>query len=132
MTRVCADPHCYRLSETTYCAGHERERRRKQDERRPSRAQRGGGHDHQQLRREWSAKVDAGDVICWRCGNPIEPGMPWDLGHVDGSNYRLYAGPEHRECNRATSRHRAERGHTTTAPEREQRREYRRGSSDLR
>jgi hypothetical protein len=42
-------------------------------------------------------------VLCARCGERIEPGSDWDLGHVDGS--AEYAGPEHQACNRATMTH---------------------------
>jgi hypothetical protein len=44
--------------------------------------------------------VAAGRAECVRCGFPIMPGEPWDLGHVDGDR-RHHAGPEHRRCNRA-------------------------------
>lgn len=45
--------------------------------------------------------VEAGGVLCWRCGALIDRRAPWDLGHddVDRTKYR---GPEHRACNRAT------------------------------
>jgi len=50
---------------------------------------------------------DAGwhGVVWWRCGDPIDPGARWDLGHVDEDGR---AGglperhPEHHACNRAT------------------------------
>jgi hypothetical protein len=62
------------------------------------------GYDHRSLRRRLAPAVAAGVVECARCGELIEPGEPWDLDHSDdGRNYR---GPAHRECNRATSRHR--------------------------
>ena len=69
---------------------------------------RGYGSHHQALRRAWRPRVDAEQVDCWRCGQRIRYGEPWDLGHVDGDKTR-YRGPEHAKCNRATSRHRAER-----------------------
>ena len=47
--------------------------------------------------------VEAGGATCRRCGEPIEPGTPWDVGHV----VDVWAGgdpdnvaPEHRACNR--------------------------------
>jgi hypothetical protein len=61
---------------------------------------RGYGWAHQKLRERWKRVVDAGGAVCARCGRPIVPGTPWDLGHVDGSAKALYSGPEHRKCNR--------------------------------
>lgn len=57
------------------------------------------------LRATWSARVEAGQVDCARCGRTILPGQPWDLGHaVDRAmggrdSDGLY--PEHARCNRA-------------------------------
>ena len=39
--------------------------------------------------------VNAGMVRCARCGEQIEPGTPWDLAHVDGTERKVYSGPEH-------------------------------------
>lgn len=64
-----------------------------------STAARGYGWAHETERRRWAPKVDAGLVDCWRCGQPIEPGRPWDLGHDDDDRTK-YRGPEHRTCNR--------------------------------
>jgi hypothetical protein len=70
-----------------------------------SRHKRGYGTRHYKLRKQLAPLVASGQAICSRCRLPILPGEPWDLGHVDGSKTE-YAGPEHRRCNRATSRHR--------------------------
>jgi hypothetical protein len=43
--------------------------------------------------------VLAGLSECARCGEPIKPGSPWDLGH-DDRDPRLHVGPEHAVCNR--------------------------------
>lgn len=53
-------------------------------------------------------RVDAGGVRCWRCGKPILPGHPFDLGH-DDVDRTIIRGPEHPRCNRATARHARER-----------------------
>lgn len=46
-------------------------------------------------------------AACARCKRWIQPGEPWDLGHVDGQPHR-HQGPEHRACNRgAPSKRRA-------------------------
>ena len=59
------------------------------------------GFLHQELRKQLAPRVAAGVVTCWRCGELIAPGEPFDLGHVDGDPSR-YAGPEHRHCSRAS------------------------------
>jgi hypothetical protein len=74
-----------------------------------STTKRGYGAHHQVLRERLRPHVEAGVVLCARCGKIIQPGTPWDLGHVDGSGHRLYQGPEHRKCNRATATHKARR-----------------------
>jgi hypothetical protein len=68
---------------------------------------RGYGAAHQRKRRVWARRIASGEQVnCARCGWPIMAGMLWDLGHVDGSGKTLYAGAEHRRCNRATETHR--------------------------
>lgn len=62
--------------------------------------QRGYGAAHQAERARWAPIVARGGVICWRCGEPIRPGQPWDLGH-DDNDRTIYRGPEHRGHNRA-------------------------------
>jgi hypothetical protein len=54
---------------------------------------------HRQIRRALVPSIVAGAGICARCGEPIEPGEAWDLGH-DDIDRRLYSGPEHARCNR--------------------------------
>jgi len=60
---------------------------------------RGYGAAHQRERAKWKRSVDAGEVNCSRCGQWIQPGAPWDLGHADDRT--AYTGPECRRCNRA-------------------------------
>jgi hypothetical protein len=71
---------------------------------------RGYGSAHQKLRARWRIEVDAGRVDCARCGKPIVPGTPWDLGHDDESGRQAYRGPEHRICNRRAGQERGGRG----------------------
>ena len=73
---------------------------------------RGYGREHQNLRAQWTPKVDALEVDCWRCGQLIVPdyslrGDGWDLGHHDHDRAQ-YRGPEHIGCNRATKTHAAQ------------------------
>lgn len=55
------------------------------------------GGEHQALRRALAPYVPGSP--CWRCGLPILPGQPWDLGH-DDDNPATYRGPEHARCSR--------------------------------
>jgi hypothetical protein len=52
--------------------------------------------------------VEAGIVKCARCGELIEAGAAWDLGH-DDLDRSSWVGPEHRRCNRSTTTHRMRR-----------------------
>ena len=63
------------------------------------------GSVHKKERKRWIRRVRAGEVVGWRCGDPIDPSARWDLGHVDEDG--LARGfpkrhPEYRSCNRAT------------------------------
>ena len=55
---------------------------------------------HRRTRQEFSALVAAGLVNCARCGELIEPGTKWDLGHDDRFP-QYHSGPEHAGCNRS-------------------------------
>jgi hypothetical protein len=76
---------------------------------------------HKRLRAELARQLDTiGYLICARDDCPVPnklivPGMPWDLGHKDGT--LEYAGPEHRSCNRRTMTHARQRaGVARTVP----------------
>lgn len=70
--------------------------------------------EHKRLRLQWQKVVDAGEANCWRCGRPIPPGTPWDLGH-DDHDPTTYRGAECRPCNRGTA---AVRGNKMRAAQR--------------
>ena len=63
-----------------------------------SSARRGYGYAHQQARKVWAAKVEAGSVSCARCAGPISPGSEWHLDHDDEDRTR-YVGASHAKCN---------------------------------
>lgn len=79
----------------------------------PGSTTRGGwGAKHQALRKAYKERMEQGETfVCWRCGGPVNPALPWDLGH-DDVDRTITRGPEHRgrECprggNRATYRRR--------------------------
>lgn len=67
----------------------------------------GYGKEHKRLRAAIAQRMRAGEIFrCWRCGQLINPRLPWDLGHDDADRTR-YRGPEHVACNRAHTRRRA-------------------------
>lgn len=101
-TRVCAEPGCPDLTLGTYCPRHRRDR----DRARGSSHARGYGRGHQAKRRDLEPLIATGTVNCARCGQPIRPDEPWDLGHDDHDRSR-HVGPEHARCNRATRARRA-------------------------
>jgi hypothetical protein len=41
------------------------------------------GHQHKKLRQAVETQVAGGGAVCARCGRPIHPREPWDLGHVE-------------------------------------------------
>lgn len=57
------------------------------------------GHAHKKLRAKYAKEVAADQATCARCGQPIRPDQPWDLGH-DDARPGEYSGPEHQSCNR--------------------------------
>lgn len=76
-----------------HCDAHAREH----EQRRGSKQSRGYDRAYDQARLRWAPEVLAGLVDCWRCGNRIDPGDDWHLGHDDGGRI---AGPEHASsCN---------------------------------
>ena len=70
--------------------------------------ERGYGHKHRLKVTAARAAYVPGQP-CARCGKPIQPWQPMDLGHVDGSSKRQYSGLEHRHCNRSAGARRGNR-----------------------
>lgn len=97
--RICPRPGCHRVVQGRYCVEHNREYEAK----RGTPEQRGYDATHRALRRHWSPRVATGNVPCWRCGELIEPGERWDLGHDDADRSK-HRGPEHASrCNRSAA-----------------------------
>lgn len=60
--------------------------------------------NHRAERADWNHLIQTGhQPTCPRCGQPITPGQPWDLGHTHdlilGGNPHTRR-PEHARCNR--------------------------------
>lgn len=94
--KVCAEPGCPTLTDTTRCTEHTRAR----DKARGSRQARGYDAAHDKLRTQWQARIDRGDdVRCWRPGCGVRlTGRAWHLGH-DDHDRSVYRGPECIACN---------------------------------
>lgn len=98
--KVCAQSGCPELTpQGRYCPTHTQAR----EQARGTTTQRGYGNTHQQLRNKYAALLRNISIPCARCGSPIHPGDPWDLGHTDTRN--AWTGPEHASCNRAAGGH---------------------------
>ena len=54
---------------------------------------------HRRVRYELREVVASGTARCARCGELIEPGSKWDVGH-DDYHPQYISGPEHASCNR--------------------------------
>lgn len=101
--KVCSEPGCPELVESgargTRCATH----RSRYEQARGSRQQRGYDRAYELDRVRWAKRVAAGSVCCWSCGERISPLEPWDHGHCELDRSIIH-GPQHRACNRDTSR----------------------------
>lgn len=96
--KVCAEPGCPTLTNTTRCTDHTRAK----DKARGTRQQRGYDAAHDKLRADYQRRMDAGEThTCWRCSRPINPNA-WHLGH-DDHDRTMYRGPECPPCNLATA-----------------------------
>lgn len=93
---VCPTCKTLHRNRTTYCPTCQTTR----DRARPTPEQRGYGPRHRALRRRWQHRIRSGETPpCPKCGHPITPTTPWDLGHTDDRDD--WTGPEHATCNRA-------------------------------
>lgn len=93
--RVCSQPGCPTLTDQRRCPQHTRAT----DRARGSRAARGYGREHDQLRKQWAPLVASGLVQCTRCRLLITAGQAWHLDHNDDRTG--YLGPSHARCNTA-------------------------------
>lgn len=101
--RICPKPGCPKPASGRYCDKHNREYERA----RGTAHARGYGTEHQRRRTSWAQRVATGTVKCWRCGERINAGDEWDLGH-DDEDRTITRGPEHaRTCNRSAAGRRA-------------------------
>lgn len=105
--RRCPGTNCPNLVQRGQrCPKHQAQHEAK----RGTSTKRGYGYTHQALRRAWARKVQTGHTRCARCGQPIHPNEPWDLGHNDHDRQQ-YSGPEHQRCNRSAGGKQAHNQH---------------------
>ena len=92
--RVCAEPGCPELTDTTRCGDHTRGR----DKARGTRKERGYDAGYDIERKRIAQSMASGQVYtCWRCHRVVFP-HAWHLGHCDTDRSILH-GPEHPACN---------------------------------
>lgn len=98
--RVCAEPGCPEVTDSTRCPTHTRTR----DRARGTRQARGYDADYDRRRNSDTAALAAGHTLtCWRCGTLVLP-HDYSLGHCDDDRTVIH-GPEHlRTCNLANTR----------------------------
>ena len=96
--RACATPGCGQLvpAGQRLCRGPG-SCQETADRERPGTVERGYGADHRRRRARAARDVARGGASCWRCGTPIPPGTPWQLGH--GDDRSEYKGVECVPCN---------------------------------
>lgn len=99
--RRCSHPDCPALIPhpgPRYCPTHNRER----EQRRGYSTARGYDRTYRAARARAARLVEAGQATCWRCGQAIKAGEPFDLGH-DDEDRSIIRGPEHVFCNRSAA-----------------------------
>lgn len=90
----------------TRCPQHRAETNRA----RGTTTQRGYGTPHKAERARWATILTQQPTPCARCGTPIHPGEPFDLGHTEDRT--TWTGPEHTTCNRSEGGKRGARTQT--------------------
>lgn len=76
--------------------------------------QRGYGYAHKRERAKWKPRVERAETSCAKCGQLIDPGEPWDLGHTDDRTG--WTGPEHADCNRRDGARRGNQARSEPGP----------------
>ena len=98
--RVCLEPGCPTLTNTTRCTAHTRAK----DKARGTRQERGYDRAYDvRHATDMNALRNGATFHCWRCGDLVTPD-DYSLGHCDDDR-RVIHGPEHlRRCNLANTR----------------------------
>lgn len=96
--KVCRTPGCPTIIDSTAYRGLCPPCARAWDQARGTRAERGYDAAFSAARAKAKALVNAGGVLCWRCGKPIQPGSTFHFGH-DDDDRSIIRGPEHPTCN---------------------------------
>jgi len=98
--KVCAEPGCHILTETSRCEDHTRRR----DRARGTRQQRGYDARYDAERQDIARRMANGEVFtCWRCGKVVFPHQ-FSLGHCDDDRSILHGAEHLTTCNLANTR----------------------------